>query len=280
LKKSQTSNFKFRSPQEKPIGEEDLCWSEGELAMKCPNCGAENPATSSTCDGCGKPLVATRREAAKSYAKPSARVDHNEIARKMKLDYLHGAKDRNERAWDGILSLLSHFQKPQMDLNALLFDAANIIQKLHGIANVGIGLKSASDGLFRYEVLVGFRSDTEAAEKKLAYTEKQFSDDTEYRGTMIGKISKLYLAEDLPYKDDEIESYDRAVLLGMRRLSPSDSLEADYIDIWIQGVNGRLLGWIEISGTRAAKLPDILAIKQIEVIASIIGAALVHRGAA
>lgn len=65
----------------------------------------------------------------------------------------------------------------------------------------------------------------------------------------------------------------------MRRLSPSDSLEADYIDIWIQGVNGKLLGWIEISGTRTAKLPDVLTIRQIEIIASIIGAALVQRGA-
>jgi hypothetical protein len=56
-------------------------------------------------------------------------------------------------------------------------------------------------------------------------------------------------------------------------------LEADYIDTWIQGVNGRLLGWIEISGTRTGKLPDILTIKLIEVIASIIGVALVQRGA-
>lgn len=214
-----------------------------------------------------------------SYAKPPAKIDHNDIARKMKLDYLHGSRDKNERALEGILSLLSHFQKPQMDLNALLLDAANIIQKQLGIANVGIGLKNASDGLFRYQVLVGFRQETEAIEKKLAYTEKQFSDDTEYKGTMISKISKLYLAEDLPYKEGEIESYDRSALLGMRRLSPSDSLEADYIDIWIQGVNGKLLGWIEISGTRTAKLPDVLTIRQIEIIASIIGAALVQRGA-
>ena len=247
--------------------------------MKCSNCRAENPITSSTCSGCGKPLVAINKGTVRLYARPPTRVDHNEIAQKMKLDYLHGAKDKNERALEGILSLLSHFQKQQMDLNALLFDAANIIQKQLGIANVGIGLKSASDGLFRYQVLVGFRQGTEAAEKKLAYTEKQFSDDTEYKGTMIGKISKLYLAEDLPYKNDEILSYDRAALLGMRRLSPSDSLEADYIDTWIQGVNGRLLGWIEISGTRTGKLPDTLTIKLIEVIASIIGAALVQRGA-
>jgi hypothetical protein len=246
--------------------------------VKCPGCGADNPTTSATCAKCGKLLVAIKRETFVSYAKPPAKVDHNEIARKMKFDYSHGARDKNERALEGILSLLSHFQKPQMDLHALLLDAANIINKQLGIANVSIGLKSASDGMFRYEILLGFRPETEAAEKKLAYSEKQFSEDTEYKGTMIGKISKLYLAEDLPYKDEEIGSYDRAALLGMRRLSPSDSLEADYIDTWIQGVNGKLLGWIEISGMRTGKLPDIQTIKQVEVIASIIGAALVHQG--
>jgi len=247
--------------------------------MKCPNCGAENPISSSTCSRCGKPLAAIKRETIKSYARPPTRVDHNEIALKMNLNYLHGAKDKNERALEGILSLLSHFQKPQMDLNALLFDAATIIQKQLGIANVGIGLKTASDGLFRYQVLLGFRQETEATEKKITYTEKQFADNTEYKGTMVGKITKLYLAEDLPYKNNEIGTYDRTGLLGMRRPSPSDSLEADYIDIWIQGVNGRLLGWIEISGTRTGKLPDIQTIKLIEVIASIIGAALIQRGA-
>jgi len=244
---------------------------------KCPGCGADNPTSSATCAGCGKPLVKLKKETGTSYAKPPERVDHNEIARKMKIDYTHGAKDKNERALDGILSLFSHFQRPQMDLHALLVDAANVIYKQLGVANVSIGLKSASDGLFRYEVIVGVRPDAEAAEKKLAYTEGQFSEDTEYKGTMIGKISKLYLAEDLPYKDDEIGTYDRKVLLGMRRLSPSDSLEADYIDTWIKGVNGKLLGWIEISGLRTGKLPDIQTIKQIEVIASIIGAALVQQ---
>jgi len=259
------------------IGEEAYVrWEEMD---KCPGCGADNPTSSATCAGCGKPLVKLKRETVTSYAKLPERVDHDEIARKMKLDYSHGARDKNERALDGILSLFSHFQKPQMDLRALLVDAANVIHKQIGVANVSIGLKSASDGLFRYEVLVGFRPETEAAEKKLAYTEKQFSDDTEYKGTMIGKISKLYLAEDLPYKDDEIGSYDRTALLGMRRLSPSDSLEADYIDIWIQGVNGKLLGWIEISGMRTGKLPDIPTIRRIEVIASIIGAALVQQRA-
>lgn len=245
---------------------------------KCPGCGADNPTYSAICAGCGKPLIAIRREPVKSYAKPPVRVNHDEIARKMKFDYSHGAKDKNERALDGILTLFSHFQKPQMDLHALLVDAANVIHKQIGVANVSIGLKSASDGLFRYEVLVGIRPETEAAEKKLAYTEKQFSEDTEYKGTMIGEISKLYLAEDLPYKDDEIGTYDRTVLLGMRRLSPSDSLEADYLDTWIKGVNGKLLGWIEISGMKTGKLPDIQTVKQIEVVASIIGVALVqHR---
>ena len=216
-------------------------------------------------------------ETVKPSAKPSESVDHTEIARKMKLDYAYGVKDKTERALDGILSLLSHCQEPQMDMKDFLIEAANIIQRHLGMDNVSIGLRSASDDLFRYEVFVGTRSDLEAAHRKLAYTEKDFVDDTEYKGTMIGKISKLYLAEDVPYKDDEIESY-RAALLGLRRRSPTDSSEGDYIDFWIQGTNGKLLGWIETSGTRVAELPDIMTIKLIEVIASMIGVVLTKQG--
>jgi len=246
--------------------------------VRCPSCGTENPTSSAKCTGCGKPLAAVQKEIPKSQPKPPTKVDHRDIARKMKLEYSHGRMDKNERALDGILSLLSHFQKKQIDVHSLLADAANIIYRQLGVANVAIGLKSPSDDLFRYEVFVGFRSETQEAEKKLAYSERQFTEDTEYRGSTISRLSKIYLAEDMPYKEEEIGSYDHAGLLGMQRLSLSDALEGDYIDTWILGVDGRLLGWIEISGLRTGKIPDIQTIKQIEVIASIIGAALIRQG--
>src|SRR4030066_1547884 len=112
---------------------------------KCPGCGAENPTSSAICAKCGKLLLSVKKDTVRSYAKSPMKVDHNEIARKMKFDYSHGAMDKNERALDAILSLLFHFQKPQMDLQAILVDAANIIYKQLGIANVSIGLKSGSD---------------------------------------------------------------------------------------------------------------------------------------
>jgi len=251
--------------------------------VKCPSCGTENPTSSAACAGCGKPLVAAKKEMIRSAERPSPKspmkIDHNEIIRKMKLDYSHGGADKNERVLDGILSLLSHFQTKQMDVRALITEAANMIYKQLGVANLSIGLRSASDGMFRYEVLVGFRPETEAAQRKLTYTEKQFTEDAEYKGSMISRISKVYLAEDLPYKVEEVESYDHRGLLGMRRLSPTDSLESDYIDTWILGANGRLLGWIEFSGLRTGKIPEIQTIKQMEIIASILGAALAQQGA-
>jgi len=251
--------------------------SKGFGTVRCPSCGFENLTASSTCAGCGKPLLAAKRETVKPNGKPSGSFDHTDIARKMKLDYSYGVKDKTEKTLDGILSWLSHCEKPQTDLKAILFEAADIIHKHLGLDNVSIGLRSASDDLFRYEVFVGTRSDLEAAHRKLAYAEKDFFDDTEYKGTIIGKISKLYLSEDVPYKDEEIGSY-RAALLGLRRRSPTDSSEGDYIDFWIQGTNGKLLGWIEVSGTRVAQLPDIMTIKLIEIIASMIGCVLTKQG--
>jgi hypothetical protein len=41
---------------EKTLGEETR-YRHGEMAMKCRNCGAENPKNSEVCSGCGKEIV-------------------------------------------------------------------------------------------------------------------------------------------------------------------------------------------------------------------------------
>ena len=61
------------------------------------------------------------------------------------------------------------------------------------------------------------------------------------------------------------------------RHSPEDCLEADYIDVHIFGGKDDLVGWIEASGTLTGKLPDVNAIRWMEMIASILGVALSHR---
>ena len=88
----------------------------------------------------------------------------------------------------------------------------------------------------------------------------------------------VFLAEDNPYVEGEEETYSHPVLLGSRRKSLTDSVEGDYIDIMIFGKGDEMIGWIEIAGTRAGKIPDIATIRWIEVISKVIGAAIICKG--
>lgn len=258
--------------------------------MRCPSCGADNLSASGSCHKCGKPLnplrgiskpASTRADgiASASVAKPDAKpgmsyVDHRDIPLRLKFEYSHTLKDQTQRALESIQGLLAHFTKPVLDVNELMVETAEIIRKQFGIDNVAIGLKSQEDGKYRYVVNSGFREEAIQNRAKIVYTLDDFYKDGTYNGTFISKYSKIYLAEDNEYKGIERMAYNRPLLLGLRRRSLNDSLEADYIDTFILGLNDELLGWIEISGTRTGKLPDAVTIRWMETAAAIIGAAI------
>jgi hypothetical protein len=65
--------------------------------------------------------------------------------------------------------------------------------------------------------------------------------------------------------------------MSFLRRAPDDSLEADYLTVQIPGNKGEVLGWIETSGTITGKLPDVATIKWIEMIADVLGAAIMKR---
>lgn len=200
-------------------------------------------------------------------------IDYRDIPRKMKLEYNFPAAGKTYKILDQISGLLAYFQKPQISLRELMTDAANLMAKQFSLKEVSIGLRQ-SDGDYRYEVMVGYRPETEAATKKLAYTYGQFTDASIYKGTMISKYTKVFLAEDNPWLDSEKEAYNLPSLLGMTRRSLDDYSEGDYTDIHILGRNDEIVGWIELSGTTTGKLPDMSAIRWMEFIGMIIAAAV------
>jgi hypothetical protein len=264
--------------------------------MKCLGCGTENTDKARLCIDCGRPLTTLRENEggggdstrrAGSHEKERATlkrytsqptIDHRTIPDKIKLDYSHGIKDPNQKALEGLQTLLSHFQGSQMDIDRLLKEAAEFIWRQFGIDNVAIGLRDPKDGLYRYRAMVGFRGDAWEAHKKIAYKREQFFEQGEYHGVEISKCSRIYLAENNVPTEEEKGTYNRPVLLAMKRKEPTDSLEGDYIDTCIYGSGDELVGWIEISGTRTMKLPDVTTIRWVEVIASIIAAALICSG--
>ena len=264
--------------------------------MRCVICGAVNDDTALKCKSCGESFSRPEelhskrgsnqthghaREAVNSrfaQTTPIASIHHHDIARKWKFEYSYGAPDQTSRGLEVINGILSHLEKPHIDLQPMLDDAAASISKQLGIREVTIGLKNKKDGLFRYVSIVGVRDDAEQALRRLTYTVDDFRADGRYKGTALGRQSILFLAEDNPYVAGEEDTYSHPVLLGSRRKSLTDSIEGDYIDVLIFGKGSEIIGWIEIAGTRAGKIPDVATIRWIEMISKIIGAAIICKG--
>lgn len=254
--------------------------------MRCAICGAMNGDAASVCKSCGVVLrPAERQPPAEGPPAKGPRpltpdlqtVHHHDIARKWKFEYGFGAPDQTTRGLEVISALLSHIEKPHIDIRTLLNETATMISKEFGIREVTIGLRDKKDGLFRYMAIAGVRAEAEAALRRVVYSMQDFRPDGKYKGTALGKFSTLFLAEDNPYAEGEEATYSHPILLGSRRKSLTDSVEGDYIDVTIFGRGDEAVGWIEISCTRAGKIPDITTIKWMETISRIIGAAIICR---
>lgn len=211
---------------------------------------------------------------------PEPTVDPDTVKRTLKFNYMKVKGESVSRTMDGFSNLLSHFLKRPMDVRKLMQDATNFIQRNFKLRWTMIGLRSPSDGLYRYEFESGMRDEAWAQHRKKAYKLEDFTTYTDYKGADISRLSRIYLQEENAlFKEDAEKGLNRPALYNARRLSPEDALEADYIDTLILGPGEQLLGWIEYSGTLAGKLPDAVTIRCIETISSILAAGLVSAGA-
>lgn len=204
-------------------------------------------------------------------------VGPEEVAGRLRLEYSRGVKDQTEKILEELIDLSAQVHRPDVQLRSMLIQASETIMKRLGIASVAIALRSTSDGIYRYETIVGVPDEIVAEFKKITYKREQLMDESAYKSHEISKYSKLYLSEDHPYASGEEFSYQRPGLLDMRRRSSTDSLEADYIDTYFFDSKGEILGWIELSGTRTKKLPDATCVKWTELIALILGEATRQR---
>lgn len=242
-----------------------------DSAAVCKSCGETAKRAEELSPAEERPF----KESRSAQSASTLPVHHHDIARKWKFEYAFGAPDEASRGLEAISTLLSHLEKPHIDLRMLLNEAAALISKHFGIREVTIGLRDKKDGLFRYVAVVGIRAEAEAALRRVAYTIEDFRPEGRYKGTSLGKYTSLFLAEDNPYVNGEETTYSHPVLLGSRRKSLTDSVEGDYIDVMIFGKGDAVVGWIEIAGTRAGKIPDINTIKWMETISRIIGTAII-----
>lgn len=245
--------------------------------MKCPTCETENQNTQSRCQKCGRQLTATGAKpsgAANATPPSSAAVSPDEVARKLKMDYSRVAKDDADRYLECVQQLSTQIVTPKNDSRQLVDYAAKMIFKQFHIKEVAIGLRSASDGRFRYVAMQGMRANIWAQHTGLSYAHDSFFSNSKYKGTLISKLTKLLLAEDEPYDEVEKKTYSEHLMRSSKRRMPDDSIEGDYLDTLIYGTDGDLIGWIEVSGTWDDKLPTARAIRAIEIMANLMGIAL------
>ena len=201
-------------------------------------------------------------------------VSAKDVALKMRLEYSRGVKDHATRDLEAVCGLCWKLEKANLDVDSFMKETAELISRLFGIESVAIGARDPISRLYRYKVVIGLDQEVAEGFNKLSYTREQLLEPSTYPSYDISDRTKLFLAEDHPYAKGEEFTYRRPGLIGMRRRTVTDCLEADYLDFFFYGPDGDILGFIETSGTRMRKLPDSATIRWIELIATMLGVAV------
>jgi hypothetical protein len=179
------------------------------------------------------------------------------------------------RGLDSVHGLVKQVMEEEPNIEELLKTTAKSIYSQFNLKEVSIGFKS-SDGIYRYAAMYGLRDEIWAAHQKLSYTEKQLLDPERYKWTDISHHTKLFLAEDNPYTLEEALTCSEHLMMKSKRKGPEDSVEGDYLDVFIYGPKDEILGWIETSGTWDGKIPDARTIRGLEVVSSVLALAIVR----
>lgn len=201
-------------------------------------------------------------------------VNPKEVALRMRLDYSRGVKDHTTRTLEAVCDLCWKLEQPHLIADSFVRDVAELISKLFGIESVAIGVRDPVDRLYKYKTVVGLEKEVVDGFSKLTYTREQLLNSNTYPSHEISSHTRLFLSEEHPYAEGEEFTYRRPGLIGMKRRTLTDSLEADYLDIFFHEPDGDILGFIEISGTRIRKLPDAATIRWIELIGALLGVAV------
>lgn len=135
---------------------------------------------------------------------------------------------------------------------------------------ITIGLKSPNDGRYRYEEIIGHSRVAAEALKKLSYSYDEFFSQKDYPSFWVSEYTEMALVEQRPYLEIEKDTYNRPTLLNDVRKSVDDFVEGDYMDVYMYGLKGEMMGWIELGLTKDGKMPSGLIIKQLELLAFVL----------
>jgi hypothetical protein len=176
-------------------------------------------------------------------------------------------RDPQEKIIEGIFGIIEASNDRKNTLGSILELTAKTIFRMFEFDEIGIGLKDRKDGLYRYEVLFGYRPSMIEDFKKMAYTYDDMVSYDKFPFIKTGKYSDLNPVEGLP--EGERHLFNRPFELTEKRELPDEFHEGDYIDFWMYGYNKEIIGWFELSSPRNRRLPPRTTIRWIELIACI-----------
>ncbi|MEM4264523.1 MAG: hypothetical protein QW505_01885 [Thermoplasmata archaeon] len=176
-------------------------------------------------------------------------------------------KDDNERIMNEIHGMIEFASDRRNSLMKILERLGKTINKMFEFKSVSIGIR-CEDGYFRYVVFIGHPEESVAALKKLKYDLHQMIDYDKFPNIRIGLTTQYHPVESFPGDiEDELIAHHRPKLLSEPRKKVNEFMRGDYIDVFLHGNEGELLGWIELSETKDSRMPSRSSIRWIELMA-------------
>jgi len=195
-----------------------------------------------------------------------------ELAKMVRERYSRIARNENDTVIEGLEQFLLFTMSPRATMRAILDEATRLIHRNFEFQYVGISMKDKADGLYRYVATTGLTKSADMSYREIGYSYSDLFDDSTFPSVKVSNCTHFYLSESAPFKPGEEKTYSRPNLLNASRNAEDEMLEGDYIDVFMFGHLREVVGFIELGGTRSGKLPEKLAMRWIELIASMIAA--------
>jgi len=183
----------------------------------------------------------------------------------------HFSEDETERTMAQIEKFLARVSGPAETTQSFLQETANTISRMFDFAEFVVALKDRSDGLFKYVAFVGMRKEAELAYRKLGYTADEAISPIKFPRIKLTNHIDFFLGEYRPYREGELETFNRPSQLGKERGSMENLQEGDYICVYFFTPTREILGWFEIARTMNGLIPSRHTFKWIEFLAVIAG---------
>lgn len=187
---------------------------------------------------------------------------------KLKDTYLIVNKTDQERLISELNALVDYSLNRTNPLPKVLDRIGRLILKFFEFKSISIALRS-NDGRYKYVVMIGHPKDAEEALRKQSYSGEDLLDYDKFPCIRLMPTVHFIPVEEFPIDEAELTAHHHPTLLKKPRMDLGSFLPGDYIDFFMFGYEGKLIGFIEVSETKDGRLPSKETVRWINLIANI-----------